>query len=39
MRCVSFCKMLHTFVTMLVLAGGFPALVTAGEGKKHLTVY
>ena len=38
MRCVSFCKMLHTFVKMQVLAGGFPTLVAAGEGKKHLTV-
>ena len=38
MRCVSFFKMLHTFVTMQVLAGGFPTLVTAGAGKKHLTV-
>ena len=35
----SSCKMLHTFVAMLVPPVGSPNPVTGREGRIHLTVY
>ena len=37
-KCGSSCKMLHTFVTMLVPPVDFRTPVIGGEGRMHLTV-
>ena len=38
-RYESSCKMLHTFIAMLVPTVGYPTPVTGGEGMIHLSVY
>ena len=38
-KCGSSCKMLHTFVTMLVPPVGFPTPVIGGEVTMYVTVF